>query len=150
MLVVIAREATREDVASWLEIVREVEPLFGPMPGFESVLVRNIGRGTALCARDASGQVLGGALLQAPPDTRITWLAVRASARRRGIGRALVAEALRRCQPPCEVLVDTFGSDKAEGRAARGLYESFGFTPAERLPDGSDGGSRQRFRLQLL
>jgi ribosomal protein S18 acetylase RimI-like enzyme len=149
VLVITAREATREDVASWLEIVREVEPLFGPMPGFESALLRNIGRGTALCARDASGQVLGGILLQAPPDTRITWLAVKASARRRGVGRALVAEALRRCQPPCEVLVDTFGSDNAQGRAARGLYESFGFTPAECLPDGPEGSSRQRFRLQL-
>lgn len=149
MLVVIAREATREDVASWLEIVREVEPLFGPMPGFESVLLRNIGRGTALCARDASGQVLGGVLLRAPPDARITWLAVRASARRAGVGHALVAGALRRCRPPCEVLVDTFGSDNAEGRAARDLYQSFGFTPGGRLPDGPEGGSRQRFRLRL-
>jgi GNAT superfamily N-acetyltransferase len=147
--VLIAREATRDDVASWLEIVREVEPLFGPMPAFESVLLRNIGRGTALCARDASGQVLGGVLLQAPPGTGITWLAVRASARRTGVGRALVAEALRRCRPPCEVLVDTFGADSPEGSAARGLYESFGFTPAERLPDGPEGSSRQRFRLQL-
>jgi ribosomal protein S18 acetylase RimI-like enzyme len=149
VLVLIVREAAREDVASWLEIVREVEPLFGPMPDFESVLSRNIGRGTALCVADTSGQVLGGVLLQAPPGTTIRWLAVRASARRRGVGRALVAEALRRCRPPCEVLVDTFGSDNPEGRAARGLYESFGFAPAERLPDGPEGGSRQRFRLQL-
>ena len=89
----IVREATREDVASWLEIVREVEPAFGPMPDFESVLLRNIGRGTALSVRDPSGQVLGGVLLQAPPGTRITWLAVRASARGRGVGRALVAGA---------------------------------------------------------
>ena len=145
----IVREAKREDVASWLEIVREVEPLFGPMPAFESVLLRNIGRGTALCAGDTSGQVLGGVLLKAPPGTAITWLAVRTSARRRGVGRVLVAEALRRCRPPCQVLVDTFGADNPEGRAARGLYESFGFTPAERLPDGPEGGSRQRFRLKL-
>jgi ribosomal protein S18 acetylase RimI-like enzyme len=89
--VVIAREATREDVASWLEIVREVGPAFGPMPDFESVLLRNIGRDTALSVRDPSGQVLGGVLLQAPPGTRITWLAVRASARGRGVGRALSA-----------------------------------------------------------
>jgi hypothetical protein len=69
VLVLIVGEATREDVASWLEVVREVELLFGPMPDFESVLFRNIGRGTALCVRDASGQVLGGVLLQAPPGT---------------------------------------------------------------------------------
>jgi GNAT superfamily N-acetyltransferase len=146
--VVNVKAATREDVASWLDVVHEVEPLFGPMPAFESVLLRGIDRGTALCVRDASGRVLGGLLLQAPPATRITWLAVRASARGRGVGTALVAEALRRCPPPCEVLVDTFGADNAKGRPARRLYASFGFTAAEHLPPGPEGGSRQRFRLQ--
>lgn len=147
VLVAIVSDGTPADVASWLEIVREMEPLFGPMPDFESTLLRNISRGTALCVRDASGQVLGGALLRAAPHTVITWLAVRSSARRRGVGHALVAEALRRCLSPCEVLVDTFGEDNIEGRPARRLYESFGFVPAEHLPDGPEGGSRQRFRL---
>jgi ribosomal protein S18 acetylase RimI-like enzyme len=118
------------------------------MPHFESTLRRNIGRGTALCVRDASSQVLGGMLLRAAPHTQITWLAVRSSARRRGIGHALVAEALRRYPPPCEVLVDTFGEDSVEGYPARRLYESFGFQPAGDLPDGPEGGTRQRLRLQ--
>jgi len=118
------------------------------MPDFESALRRNISRGTALCVRDAGGQVLGGVLLRAAPQPRITWLAVRSSARRRGVGHALVAEALRRCPPPCEVLVDTFGEDSIEGYPARRLYESFGFVPGEYLPDGPEGGSRQRFRLR--
>jgi len=95
-------------------VVREVEPLFGPMPDFEPTLRRNISRGTALCARDASGQVVGGVLLRAAPHTQITWLAVRASARRRGVGHALVAEVLRRWPPPCEVLVDTFELQRGE------------------------------------
>ncbi|MGC1289368.1 MAG: hypothetical protein WA895_41145, partial [Streptosporangiaceae bacterium] len=60
-------EGTEDDVASWLEIAREVEPLFGPMPDFESTLRRNISRGTALCVRDPSGQVLGGMMLRAAP-----------------------------------------------------------------------------------
>jgi ribosomal protein S18 acetylase RimI-like enzyme len=141
-------EGTRRDVASWLEIAREAEPLFGPMPDFESTLQRNISRGTAFCVRDAGGGVQGGVLLRAAPHTQITWLAVRVAARRRGIGQALVAEALRRCPRPCEVLVDTFGQDSIEGYPARRLYESFGFVPAEHLPDGPDGGSRQRFRLR--
>jgi ribosomal protein S18 acetylase RimI-like enzyme len=141
-------EGTRDDVASWLELAREVEPLFGLMPDFESTVRRNISRGTALCIRDASGQVLGGVLLRAAPPAQITWLAVRSSARRSGVGHALVAAALRRCLPPCEVLVDTFGEDNTEGYPARRLYESFGFVPGEYLPDGPEGGSRQRFRLQ--
>jgi GNAT superfamily N-acetyltransferase len=118
------------------------------MPDFESTLHRNISRGTALCVRDASGQVLGGVLLRAAPHTQITWLAVRSSARGRGVGRALVAGALRRYPPPCEVLVDTFGEDSIEGYPARRLYESFGFVPAEHLPDGPEGGARQRLRLR--
>jgi GNAT superfamily N-acetyltransferase len=146
--VVTVREGTREDIPSWLEIAREVEPLFGPMPDFEPVLLRNIGRGTALCVGDASGQVLGGMLLGAPPRVRISWLAVRAPARRRGVGHALVAEAVRRCPPPCEVVAETFGADNTEGHPARRLYESFGFVPAEDLPRGPEGGSRQRFRLR--
>jgi ribosomal protein S18 acetylase RimI-like enzyme len=141
-------EATPDDVASWLDVAHEVEPLFGPMPEFESTLRRNITRGTALCVRDASGQVVGGMLLRAAPHTQITWLAVRSSARRSGVGHALLAEALRRCVPPCEVLVDTFGEDNIEGYPARRLYESFGFVPGEHLPDGPEGGSRQRFRLR--
>jgi hypothetical protein len=80
--VVTVSEATPGDVASWLEIAREAEPLFGPMPDFESVLV------------------------------------------------------------------DTFGEDSIDGYPARRLYESFGFVPSECLPDGPEGGSRQRFRLR--
>ena len=147
VLVSAVSEGTEDDVASWLEIAREVEPLFGPMPDFESTLRRNISRGTALCVRDPSGQVLGGMMLRAAPYRQIAWLAVRSSARRRGVGRALVAEALHRYPPPCEVLVDTFGEDIIEGYPARRLYESFGFLPGEDLPDGAEGGSRQRFRF---
>ena len=57
VLVAVAEQGTREDVASWLKIVREVEHLFGPMPDFEATLLRNISRGTALRVRDNSGQV---------------------------------------------------------------------------------------------
>ena len=139
---------TPDDVASWLELAREVEPLFGQMPDFEATIRRNITRGTALCVRDAGGRVLGGMLLRAAPRTQITWLAVRSSARRQGVGHALVAAALCRCPPPCDVLVDTFGADNVEGYPARRLYESFGFVPDEYLPAGPAGGSRQRFRLR--
>jgi ribosomal protein S18 acetylase RimI-like enzyme len=66
-------------------------------------------------------------LLRVAPHTQITWLAVRSSARRRGVGHALVAEALRLYPPPSEVLVDTFGEDSIEGCPARRLYESLGF-----------------------
>jgi hypothetical protein len=53
-------EAAPSDVASWLEIVREVEPLFGPMPGFEEFLLRQIEQQRALCVRSSTGGVAGG------------------------------------------------------------------------------------------
>jgi SAM-dependent methyltransferase len=138
-------EAELSDVESWIEIVREVEPLFGPMPDFHDTLARNIARGTALCVRDDT-VVLGGMLLRALPDAQIAWLAVRADARGGGVGRALVAEALRRYTDASEVAVDTFGEDNPQGRAARRLYEAFGFVASEHLERGPEGGTRQRFR----
>jgi len=140
-------DAHANDVLSWLEIVREVEPLFGPMPDFESTLVKNIRRGTAPCVCDSLGAVVGGALIRLPPNAQIAWLAVRASARGEGVGRSLVTEVLRRYGTAAEVIVDTFGDDNPQGRAARRLYESFGFVASEQLERGPEGGTRQRFRL---
>lgn len=141
-------EARHHDVSSWLEIVREVEPLFGPMPDFEFTLTRNIDRASALCVRDIHERVLGGVLIRPLLHLQISWLAVRTSARGQGIGRALLAEALRHYASAEEVVVDTFGEDNTEGGPARRLYESFGFVAAEHLEPGPEGGTRQRFRLR--
>ncbi|HEX4906790.1 MAG TPA: GNAT family N-acetyltransferase [Acidimicrobiales bacterium] len=140
--------ADERDIPSWLEIVREVEPLFGLMPAFDGTLARSIARGGAWCIRDADGAVLAGMLLSPPERATIDWLAARRSARGLGHGRALVAHALRQLEAAPEVLVDTFGEDRVEGRPARRLYESFGFVAAEELERGPEGGTRQRFRLR--
>ena len=139
--------ANEGDIASWLEIVREVEPLFGPMPAFDGTLGRTITRAGAWCVRDSDGVVLAGMILSPPERSTIDWLAVRRSARGRGHGRELVAHALHEFTGAREVIVDTFGEDSVEGRPARRLYESFGFVEAEELERGPEGGTRQRFRL---
>jgi GNAT superfamily N-acetyltransferase len=142
------RPATVADIASWLEIVREVEPLFGQMPQFDVTLKNNIARGTALCADDGVGGVAGGLLLGGEaPDHWIRWLAVRGSARERGIGAALVEEAVARSPTPCTISLATFGADNAQGRPARQLYLRLGFLAGEELPRGPEGGTRQRFTL---
>ncbi len=41
------KHATQADISSWLEIVREVEPLFGPMPDFKVTLLQKIGERAA-------------------------------------------------------------------------------------------------------
>src|SRR5271155_2516754 len=114
--------ATTADVASWLEIVREVEPLFGPMPDFEAMLFRNISQQAALCVRSDNKRdpvfVLGGLLLGgAPPQVWIRWLAVRSSARGIGIGRCLVEEAIKHLAASKSISVETFREENIEGRA---------------------------------
>ena len=142
--------ADKGNTRSWLEIVPEIEPLFGPMPAFETTLVRKIGQGAAFCVREIGpgGElvVLGGMLLGGRhPEGWIRWLAVRASARGRGIGRLLVQTALERFGQSEAVLLDTFREDIEAGRPARRLYESLGFEPGELLI--VDGQPRQRYAL---
>ncbi len=139
-------EANEGDVPSWLEIVREVEPLFGPMPEFTRHLRRNIERGSALCVRTPSGGIAGGVTYRPAPHFEISWLAVRAQHQSHGVGRALLAAVLHRYGEQPEVTATTFGEDVLAGQAARRLYLSAGFHAAERLPDGPGGGTRQRFR----
>ncbi len=143
-----AQPSILADIDSWLEIAREVEPLFGPMPKFDITLKNNIARGSALVIRGATGDVLGGALVGGQsPDNWLRWLAVRASARGRGVGAALLTEILRRCLAPCTISLATFGPEIAAGQPARRLYERFGFRAGEMLPRGPEGGSRQLFTL---
>jgi len=149
--------AQREDQLAWLELAREVEPLFGPMvndPGFHRALENNIARGTAYCVREANGppgSALSGGLLYSikPPIYKIGWLAVSEGRRNQGIGEALVAYAIQLVQPPAELLVTTFGADTVAGQAARRLYTRMGFEPAEQAPVGPEGGSRQVFRRSI-
>jgi ribosomal protein S18 acetylase RimI-like enzyme len=142
--------ADKGDTHSWLEIVPEIEPLFGPMPTFETTLVRKIGQAAAFCVREigpaGDAVILGGMLLGGRhPEGWIRWLAVRASARGRGVGRGLVQTALERFSQSETVLLDTFREDIEAGRPARRLYESFGFKPGELLT--IDGQPRQRYSL---
>lgn len=140
--------AAATDIPSWLEIVRQVEALFGPMPMFDVTLKNGIADKSALCVRGASGAVVGGLLIGGTkPDHWIRWLAVRRSARGMGTGSALLKAGLDRCLAPCTISVATFGADIKDGEPARRLYERFGFVAGEMLARGPEGGSRQRFTL---
>jgi hypothetical protein len=62
------------------------------------------------------------------------WSSPSTHARRRGVGRALMTEAMRRFPPgPAVVEVMTFGPDHpgASASGARAFYERLGFTAAE-------------------
>lgn len=148
------------DARSWLDLAAEVEWFFGDMlggPHFYRALLKNIGRGTAFCVREGdscSGAPLAGGMFFSPrrpdrPEYRIGWLSVAERCRRRGIGRLLVEHAFDLVEPPAVMTVVTFGEDVEPGQPARRLYEQMGFHPAELLPRGPEGGSRQLYRREF-
>ncbi len=147
--------ATEADLVAWLTLAAEVEPLFGPLvgdPSFEGALARCIARGDAFCVREEGegSPLLGGLLFsRKPPTYTLGWLAVASRGRRRGVGRLLVLHALGLVLPPAQVVVTTFGPDHSEGEPARRFYEALGFAPAEMAPNGTDGTSRQIYRLPV-
>jgi ribosomal protein S18 acetylase RimI-like enzyme len=148
------RLASEQDTPGFIELAAQVEHWFGPMvdePGFRAVLARHIRRDTALVAVSAGETgLLGGLLFTArPPAYHVRWLVVSEHARGKGVGRALMAEAMRRfITGPGVVDVVTFGADHpgAAASGARIFYERLGFTPAEAAAPGPDGGSRQIYR----
>lgn len=150
--------ATMEDIPPWIGLARKVEYLFGPMcedPKFLHALHKNIDRRSALCVREAEGppgSPLQGAMLFSPkpPEYSIGWLAVAGTARRQGVARQMMEHLLGLVVPPAEIVVTTFGADTPDGQPARRFYERFGFRPAESVPNGQDGGSRQVFRRHLF
>ncbi len=152
----ILRVAREEDTLGFNELAAEVEHWFGPMvgePGFNSVLARKIRQGTALAAASDEGALLGGLLFTAkPPAYHVRWLVVSSSVRGSGIGRALMADAMRRfVTHPGTIEVVTFGVDHpgATASGARTFYERLGFVPGEAAPPGPEGGSRQVYRKSV-
>jgi GNAT superfamily N-acetyltransferase len=77
----------------------------------------------------------------------IHWLAVRQSARGRGVGRALLGAIVDRW-PTGDISVTTFTADESAGLAARRLYTSSGFTCEGPSQPGPDGGARDLFVLR--
>jgi GNAT superfamily N-acetyltransferase len=140
--------ATIADIESWMTLAREVEALFGPMSNFDATVRAKISDDAALCVHDGAGGLLGGVLVGGEaPENWIRWLAVRRSARRKGVGSALLTAVLDRWPGPCTISLATFGADNPDGLAARRLYERFGFVADKELPRGPEGGTRQLYIL---
>lgn len=121
-----------EDFDDWLQLAHEVEPLFGPMvdvPKFQEGLKVAIEREQALCCKSAVPDGIGfmGGIVISSESNQIVWLAVREECRGKGIGDILLSSALVQLDVGKDVTVTTFAPDEAAGRAARKLYDKFGF-----------------------
>ncbi|HPI92377.1 MAG TPA: GNAT family N-acetyltransferase [Deltaproteobacteria bacterium] len=134
------RVATVEDFPGWIDLAREVEPLFGPMadvPSFREALRQALAHGDALCIRAGAGgeePVLHGGIVISREANEILWLAVASGSRGLGIGKALLGEAVGRLDAARPVTVTTFAGSVDAGIPARALYRSFGFEDS--LPGG--------------
>ncbi|MFI9505279.1 GNAT family N-acetyltransferase [Nocardia sp. NPDC052566] len=153
MMVRLARE---EDFPAFLGLATQVEQWFGPMveePGFHSAVERHIRRSAALVAVSSESDVLGALLFGGKaPAYHVHWLVVAKRERGKGVGRALMADAVGRfVRGPGSIEVVTFGADHpgATASGARAFYERLGFTPAEAAAAGPEGGSRQVFRRAI-
>lgn len=151
----VVRLAGARDAPAFVALAAEVEHWFGPMvddPGFHDAVDGHVRRSRALVAVDGD-DVLGGLLMGVGrPVCHVHWLVVAERARGRGIGRALMADAMRRfVHGPATVEVVTFGADHpgAVVGGARVFYERLGFVPAEAAEPGPEGGSRQVYRKSI-
>jgi GNAT superfamily N-acetyltransferase len=152
----IVRLAEDQDFPGFLGLAAQVEHWFGPMvedPGFHDAVHKHVRRSRALVAVSSGPDLLGGLLFGVKEATcHVHWLVVSEQARGKGVGRALMAHAIRRwVRAPGTVEVITFGADHpgAVLSGARAFYERLGFAPAETADPGPEGGSRQVFRLTV-
>ena len=123
------------DFDAWIELAREVEPLFGPMAdeaGFQEGLKMAIAAKTAFSICSTEG--LMGGIVISKESNEIVWLAVSERYRQQGCGRELIKFAINQLNSPESIFVQTFAESVPEGRSARKLYSDFGFV------DFKDGG----------
>lgn len=127
--------AQMSDLPSWMKLVERVRWNF---PGLESeealadhrqMVIKNIRRGTAICAKDA-GKVVG-VLLFSIRQNMLSCMAVDPDYRRQGIASRMI-QCMLACLPvdrPVQVI--TFREGDEKGIAPRALYKKLGFVEGE-------------------
>ncbi len=125
--------STLDDFYQWIQLAKEVEPLFGPMvedPKFKEGLKQAISGGDAFCIRKAdggNGQILQGGIIISREANEILWFAVAQESHGQGIGKALLKKALQYLDHSRSITVTTFDGSVKAGLPARKLYQKFGF-----------------------
>jgi GNAT superfamily N-acetyltransferase len=125
---------TNNDMHSWLELAKEVEPLFGPMVedrGFQDGLKAVIAEKRAYCIRENS-KILYGVIVISKTKNEIEWFAVATKARRKGYGELLLRYAVDHLDAMRPIMVQTFDKTVSDGIGARKLYLKMGFRDFEK------------------
>lgn len=130
------RLVTDKDLNEWLDLAREVEPLFGEMAeseDFKNGIIDCISNSSAFCIVNNNIDIEGISAINKACN-EVAWLAVRERCRGKGYGYQLLKAALGSLDNKNPIWVQTFSPGVKAGEAARKLYMRFGFK------DFKDGG----------
>ena len=135
------RLVTLNDIPAWLELAKEVEPLFGEMVGNPDLEhgIRHAIFEKSVYGIENDHHSLEGIIALDRSENAIAWLAVSSKAQGKGIGSKLVEKALDELDRTQDITVQTFAESQEEGTPARKLYMKYGFQrvrPAEKNPAG--------------
>ncbi|GAB6180914.1 hypothetical protein JCM14036_22330 [Desulfotomaculum defluvii] len=129
------RVVKMEDYNAWLDLAKEVEPIFGKMVDnidFKNGIKDCILNSSAFCVENNNN--IEGIIAVNKTINEILWLAVREESRGKGYGYQLVERALKFLDNKRPVFVQTFSPNIKVGEMARKMYLKFGFM------DYKDGG----------
>lgn len=121
------------DMPGWLLLAMEAEPLFGPMVeniDFFNGLRQALLDGAAFCIRYEENREncgLCGGIIISKENNSIAWFVVGEKFRNKGMGKKLMAEAMKHLNHSKPITVNTFEDSVKDGLAARMLYHKFGF-----------------------
>lgn len=130
------RLVTDRDLDEWLDLAREVEPLFGDMTeneDFKTGIRCCCSNDSAFCVTNDTNNIEGIIAIN-KASNEISWLAVRKRSRGKGYGYQLLKAALDNLDETKPIYVQTFSPTVIDGEAARKMYLHFGFE------DFKDGG----------
>ncbi|MCL2697906.1 MAG: GNAT family N-acetyltransferase [Oscillospiraceae bacterium] len=133
------RWAGEKDLQAWYALATEVSPVFehladmGADPQFMAFAESAVGKYEALTAIDYMSGLNMGFIGFSRQNNSILWFAVSEKYRGKGAGNRLLKTALRQLDTNKDITVTTFREDYPSGKAARVLYENFGFVESKLL-----------------
>ncbi|MFA8299071.1 MAG: GNAT family N-acetyltransferase [Hyphomicrobiales bacterium] len=123
------RKLNLEDYKAWIELAKEVEPLFGPMTEIEEFregMIYCINNENAFCVETESKEI-GGIIAINRKEREILWFAVKEKERRKAYGEKLLSKAIEELGDKKHIYVQTFAPNIDEGKSAINLYKKKGF-----------------------
>lgn len=134
------RHVTIEDIPAWVELAKDVSPIFraphmAEDPDFHEYMHGKVAKYEAFIAVNRVTNSCLGVIGFSKSHNRITWFGVFEKHRGKGVGSKLIKCALNQLDWNREITVETFPDEFSPGAPAKRLYRKFGFDDAAALFD---------------